>query len=71
MRVLVVSTTAWPAIDGKIAGDFLMVVRPGEALFGHRFDLIVGPATLEGHEQTWWDESVLCRLEPDGRIVRT
>lgn len=73
MRVLVVSGTAWPGLDGT-TDDLLMVARPGDALHAHRFDLIVAPPPVRAADPVyadWYTQALLCRLEPDGRIVHT
>ena len=78
VNVLVVSDVAWPSHDGEQGddGDFVLVVRPHDPLFGHRFDLIVAPSADRGsareqvHYQQWWVLEVQTRLNPNGKVVK-
>jgi hypothetical protein len=76
VRVLVISESSWPKVDGEVDGEFLMVARPFDALYGHRFDVIVAPSrhflgTNQKDYDRWWDESVACRLAPNGKVIYT
>lgn len=66
LDVLIVSHHEKPFVSSD---GHLHVIRPGGALYGARFDLIVD-LTRMGEYSHWWKQQVLCRLTPNGRIIR-
>jgi hypothetical protein len=47
--------------------DHLVVIAPGDPLYGIRVDVIV---VIDGHITYEWWMTALVRLQPDGRIIQ-
>jgi hypothetical protein len=61
MRVLLISK--WIS---RADGSELVQARPGDPIYGHRFDLII---VVGAADPTWVERVVMCRLAPRGRYI--